>query len=258
MTHKLNAWLATIIVASYFSVSTPAARAADPAIDYLNPKVLNGTVYADDSLKQKLFTFHRVATNSGSSIHVVREFNLPDGKLAAREQVEYENGQLKSFVLEELQTGAKGSLVNDGKGKINFEFSEGSNKKTGSEKFLNEIIVSDMVAPYIAAHWDELMKGDSVKCRLVSVSRAETVGFKFFKDSDSTWQGKPVTIITLQPSSIIVARFVDPLHFAFEKGGQHRVYQYSGRTTPSIQKNGKWQDLDAVTVFDWNDNSSEK
>lgn len=249
MTHKLSTLLTTICAALFLSAC--ASHAADPGIDYLNPKTLNGTIYADESLKQVLFTFHRTATNSGAAIHVVREFNLPGGKLAAREQVDYENGQLKSFVLEELQTGAKGTLTVQPGGKINFEYSEGSTRKTGSEKFLNEILVSDMVAPYIAAHWDELEKGETVKCRLVSVSRAETVGFKFFKESDSTWHGKPVTIVTLQPSSFIIAKIVDPLHFAFERGGQHRVYQYSGRTTPSVQKNGKWQDLDAVTVFDW-------
>jgi len=229
-------------------------RAADPAIDYLEPKILTGTLYADASLKQVLFTFRRTATNSGSAINIVREFNLPDGTLAAREQVVYENGQLKSFVLEELQTGAKGSAtvqIVGGEPKMNFNYTEGATKKSGNEKFLNEILVSDMVGPYIAAHWDALVKGGVVKCRLVSVSRAETVGFKFFKDSDTTWQGKPATMITLQPSSIIIARFVDPLHFIVEKDAPHRVFQYTGRTTPSIRKDGKWDDLDAVTVFDW-------
>jgi hypothetical protein len=229
---------------------TQTVHAADPAIDYLVPKTLAGTIYADDSLKQVLFTFHRVATNSGSEIQVLREFNLPNGKLAARERVVYEGGKLKSFSLEELQTGAKGSLTAAGD-KLNFNFTDGSTKKTGTEKFLNEILISDMVGPYIAAHWDTLTKGGVVKCRLVSVSRAETVGFKFFKESDTTWKGKPVIMVTLQPSSILIARFVDPLHFVIEKDGQHRVLQYTGRTTPSIQKNGKWDDLDAVTVFDW-------
>jgi len=223
-------------------------------VDYLEPKILTGTLYADASLKQVLFMFRRTATNSGSTINVVREFNLPDGKLAAREQVVYENGQLKSFVLEELQTGAKGSATvqtAEGGQRINFSYTEGATKKSGNEKFLSEILVSDMVGPYIAAHWDALAKGEVVKCRLVSVSRAETVGFKFFKESETTWQGKPATLITLQPSSIIIARLVDPLHFIVEKDAPHRVFQYSGRTTPSIRKNGKWDDLDAVTVFDW-------
>jgi len=215
---------------------------------------LKATIYADASLKQVLFTFVRTATNSGSTIRVERNFNLPDGKLAAREQVVYEKGQLKSFLLEELQTGAKGSVVvqsSGGDAKLNFNFTDGATKKNGSEKFLSEILISDMVGPFMAAHWDTIAKGDAVKCRLVSVSRAESVRFKFFKESDSTWHGKPVIIVTLQPSSIIIAKFVDPLHFIIEKDGQHRVLQYTGRTTPSIRKDGKWQDLDAVTVFDW-------
>jgi hypothetical protein len=223
-------------------------------VDYLEPKSFTGTIYSDASLKQVLFTLRRTATNSGSAIQVLREFYLPDGKIAAREQVAYENGQLKSFVLEELQTGAKGSVTVQSSGseqKIVFNYAEGSTKKSNSEKFVDDILISDMVGPYIASHWNALAKGSVVKCRLVSVSRAETVGFKFFKESDSTLHGKPVSIVTLQPSSIIIAKFVDPLHFIVEKDAPHRVFQYTGRTTPSIRKSGKWEELDAVTVFDW-------
>jgi hypothetical protein len=36
-----------------------------------------------------------------------------------------------------------------------------------------------------------------------------------------------------------------------EKNGQHRVLQYTGRTTPKIKFKSGWKDLDAVTVFDW-------
>jgi len=230
------------------------ARAADPAVDYLNPKNFTGTIYADESLKHELFTFRRTATTSGSTINVLRDFNLPDGKLAARERVTYENGQLKSFQLDEPQKGAKGSAVvqsEGGEAKLVFNYTEGGTTKTGSEKFLSDILTSDMVGPYIAAHCDELTKGESVKCRLISVSRAETVGFKFFKESDATWQGVPVMMVRMQPTSIIIAQIVAPLHFVVEKAAPHRVLQYTGRTTPCILKNGKWEDLDAVTVFDW-------
>jgi hypothetical protein len=229
-------------------------HAADGSIDYLEPKAFTGKIYSDASLKQVLFTFRRAATNSGSEIHVVRDFNLPNGKLAARERVVYEGSQLKSLVLEEFQDGAHGVAKVEsigGESKINFNYTAGSTKKTGSEKYLNEILTSDMVGPFISAHFDEIAKGGVVKCRLISVSRAETVGFKFIKESDTTWNGKPAMLITLQPSSIVIAHLVDALHFVVEKDGIHRVLQYTGRTTPCIKKNGKWEDLDAVTVFDW-------
>ena len=251
MTHSSRASLLTVLFALLFS---NLLHAAEPRIDFLNPKVFTGTIYSDASLKQVLFKFRRTATNSGSEIHVVRDFSLPNGKLAARERVVYEGSQLKSITLEEMQAGAKGVAEVQsvgGESKMNFDYTEGSAKKTGSEKFFNEILTSDMVGPFIAAHFDEIAKGAVIKCRLISVSRAETVGFKFLKESETTWNGKPAMVITLQPSSVIIAHLVDPLHFVVEKDGMHRVLQYTGRTTPSIEKNGKWEDLDAVTVFDW-------
>jgi len=249
--YSFRTWLLAVFFMLFFA---NRLHAADTPVDYLEPKAFTGKIYSDASLKKVLFTFSRTATNSGSEIHVVREFNLPNGKLAAREKVVYDGTRLKSLMLEEFQNGSEGMAkveTKDGESKINFNFTEGSTRKTGSEKFLNEILTSDMVGPFIAAHFDEIAQGAVVKCRLISVSRAETVGFKFVKESDTTWHGRPAILIALQPSSIIIARLVDPLHFVVEKEGIHRVLEYTGRTTPSIEKNGKWEDLDAVTVFDW-------
>jgi hypothetical protein len=201
-----------------------------------------------------LFTIRRVATNDGFTIHVIREFKLPDGTLAARERVVYEGNHLKSFAFEDLQRGSGGNLTVQSAGsdlKMNFSYTEGKTKKTGSEKFMDDMLVSDMVGPYIVAHWDSLTKGATVKCRLIAMSRVETVGFKFFKVADTTWHDKPVMMVTLEPTSIIISQLVEPMHFVIEKESPHRIFQYTGRTTPSVLKNGKWEDLDPVTVFDW-------
>jgi hypothetical protein len=55
----------------------------------------------------------------------------------------------------------------------------------------------------------------------------------------------------MEVSSLLLAPLVDPLFFTIEKAPPHRVLQYVGRTTPKIQSRGKWKDLDAVTVIDW-------
>ena len=102
-----------------------------------------------------------------------------------------------------------------------------------------------------AAHSDRLPKGATVQCRLLALSRVETVGFKFFKEADTSWNHKPVMMVTLEPTSVIIAQLVEPMHFVIEKESPHRIYQYTGRTTPSVLKNGTWEDLDPVTVFDW-------
>ena len=98
---------------------------------------------------------------------------------------------------------------------------------------------------------DALSRGEKVKCRYIVVPRSETVGFTFVKDSETTWQGRSVLVVRMEATSRIIAALVDPLFFTMEKDAPHRTVQYVGRTTPKIQVGGKWKDLDAVTVFDW-------
>ncbi len=252
MTPKIHRLVLVFIAIALFHT---LVRGADVGTGYLEPKTLKATIYADASLKKVLFTFHRSATNSGSSVYVVREYNLPDGTAVGRERVVYDGNKMRSFAFDDLQTGAKGSAdvkKTGGEERMDFKYTEGSTKKSGNEKVVPDILVSDMIGPFIVAHWKELAGGASVKFRLIATTRAETVGFKLYKESETTWHGKPAINIRMQPSSIIIARLVDPLHFIVEKDGEHRVFEYIGRTTPRIQKNGKWEDLDAVTVFDWN------
>lgn len=230
-----------------------SVRATDVGVDFLEPEVLTGTVYADSTLERVLFTFRRTATRSDSTVQVLRDFSLPDGTLAARERVVYQGSQLKSFSLQDFQIGSKGSaVVQPGEAKMNFQFALGATRRNGNEKFSDQIVVNDMVGPFIATHWNALASGEVLKCRFVSIPRAQTVGFKFFKESETTWRGKPVMIVKAQPTSILIAQLVAPLHFVVDKAGRHHVLEYTGRTTPKFRKNGKWEDLDAVTVIDWN------
>ncbi|HLX72033.1 MAG TPA: hypothetical protein VKV04_20650 [Verrucomicrobiae bacterium] len=235
-----------------------SARAVNTTIDYGEPENLTGTVYADGTLTRVLFTFRRTATRSGSTVQVYRDFYLPDGTLAARERVIYQGGQLKSFSLDDFQIGSRGSAVvqpSAREAKMNFQYAVGTTRRNGNEKFMDQILVNDMVGQYISSHWEALARGQVLKCRVVSIPRAETVGFKFFKESETTWHGKPVMIVKAQPTSFLIAQLVAPLHFIVDKTGAHNVLEYTGRTTPKFRKNGKWEDLDAVTVIDWNGTS---
>ena len=60
-----------------------------------------------------------------------------------------------------------------------------------------------------------------------------------------------MVIIKMEPTSLIIARLVDPVFFTLEKNDQHRVLRYTGRVTPKTKVGNKWDDLDATVVFDW-------
>ena len=238
-----------------------AAQSPDAPLMYEEPKFLAGAIYSSDPDKaQLLFNFKRVATRSGSTLKVERDYTYPDGRLAARERVVYEGNALLSYDLEELQVGAVGfakiqhPVGNDAKvGGIDFEYRKepGSRPKSRFESLVDNTLINDMVGPFLVAHWEAFARAEKVKCRYVVVPRRETVGFSFSKTSDSVWQGHEVLIVKMEATSPFVATLVDPLFFTIEKAPPHRVFQYAGRTTPKINVRGKWKDLDAVTVFDW-------
>jgi hypothetical protein len=227
-------------------------------VDYLEPALLTGIIRAKPpEPKRILFTFRRTAVRAGSTVRVLREYNRPNGIVAARERVMYEGGRLVSCQLEELQSGGSGSAVvrPDPKApnerQIVFEYTQDHTKKTGIERLDKDTLINDMVGPFLAAHWDALRSGSAVKFRFAVIPRAETVGFKLTREAETTRDGKTVVVVRMEPTSWIIARWVDPLFFTVEKEGQHRVLQYVGRTTPRIQTGNGWEDLDALTVFDW-------
>jgi len=235
------------------------ALPAEP-FDFADPALLTGTVYETGSGHKKiLFKFQRTATRTGSMVNVVRKFTLPDGTTAATETIVYEAGQMIACEIKELQAGLtgtiqiKGSPKNPARQKITISHGRvGDPKKPGtSDDLPKDALIDDTIYPFIMAHWDELMRGTSVKFRFVALEWEKTFGFKFSKTGESTWEGLPVVTLRMEPTNLLVARFMNPLTFTVEKNSPHRVVEYLGRTTPR-QKNGSaWKYLDADTVFDW-------
>jgi hypothetical protein len=243
---------------SLLAAAETTSKESPGGIDYLEPPVLTGTIYAKaPDPKEVLFTFRRTATRSGPTVRVLREYTRPNGALAARERLVYEAGRLVSCHLEELQSGGSGSVVvqpdrTDSKERrIAFEYTQDHKQKIGTEKLEEDTLVNDMVGPFIATHWNDLMSRLTVKFRFAVITRAETIGFKLSKKSETTWRGKPAVLLKMEPTSWIIAQWVDPLFFTVETEGQHRVLQYLGRTTPGIRKGNGWEDLDALTIFGW-------
>ncbi|HVV71394.1 MAG TPA: hypothetical protein VHI52_07835 [Verrucomicrobiae bacterium] len=241
-------------------IAPPPFAATQPALTYENPKHLTAEIYSQDGDRRELlFRFERQASREGKNLIVLREYKYPDGKLAARERFVYQGDALKLFALEELQTGGQGSAaikrVAPGHDTIDFTYfpEPGIKPKLDSEPLRPETLVNDMVGQFLVSHWDQLARGEKVRCRYMVVPRRETVGFTFIKTAESSLNGQPVVTVKMEPTSALLAALVKPLLFTLEKNHPHRVLQYVGRTTPKLKVGSKWTDLDALTVFDWAD-----
>jgi hypothetical protein len=244
----------------------PPARAANAAsptpsagYDYAKPKLLTGTLYAIGSdRKRALFTFRRTATHSGATVRVERRFLGPNNSVAAVEKVLYESNQLVSYEMQDFQANVSGSVhieadpKNPARQKIYISYTRSLNPPKGRARTLQpDTIVDDTLYPFMIAHWDELLQGDAVKFRFISLEWERTFEFRLLKTDESVENGHAVVQITMKPTSLFVARLVQPLTFIVEKNAPHHILSYIGRTTPRIRKGNSWKYLDAETVFDY-------
>lgn len=257
-------WLGFCLLLPELRLWPAQPTAAGPQTERQDQETLTASVYDKAGTpRQLLYRFKRVATRSGDTIRVLREFSYPDGKPAAREQVLYDANTLKTYQLEELQTGWTGTANierapnNPAAAKIVFTYRRNaaaqSTAATRKEPLVPDTLVSDMLGFFFASHWEALQQGRKVTCRYVVVPRRETIGFSFKTESESKFKDRQAIVVKMQPSSLVFSVLVDPLYFTVEKAPPHRVLQYTGRTMPKKLEGGQWQDLDAVTVFDWPD-----
>jgi hypothetical protein len=250
-------WL-SLLSWTMISASGDEAVAQSSVSIYEGPPVLTASIYARNSAKL-LFKFKRTVSCSGAKVSVMREYSYPDGRLAAREQVAYEGNVLRSYRLEELQIGSSGvaTLGRDprdpAKTLVNVEYSKdtGSRARARNETTESGVLVNDMVGAFIASNYERLQNGAKVNCRYLVISRRETVGLSFIKERETSWHGRDVIVLRMQPTSRLISVLVDPLYFVVEKASPHRVLQYVGLTTPKVGESGHWKDLEATTVFDW-------
>ena len=257
-------WLTLLLLAGRLAgqAADTNAPAAIPKIDLASPSLMTGTFYEVGTDRKKvLFKYRRVATHEGGIVHVEQIFSLPDGTVVCREHIRYRGDQLVSYAMEDLQAAIRGriSIAPDPKkpreDRIKLDFIEGRKTeekiKDASESMEKNTLIADTIYPYILTHWDELLQGATVKFRFISLDPARTFGFHLVKMGAADWQGHPAIRIKMEASNFIVAHLINPIYFVIEQAPPHRIFSYTGRTTPRVLVNGSWKPVDAEAVFDW-------
>ncbi len=178
---------------------------------------------------------------------VIRNFfRYPDGKEAVNEEIVLENNRVKSIRIEQKQLGETyTAVVRDGV--VFYTRTAGGKTKESHEDLPDDVLIGPQIVTFAAAHWDELMKGESKHFRIMVVDRQETFGFKIYKE-DSESNDKTVTL-KIKPSSVFIAAVVKPIAFRFD-AKTRKVHTIIGRTAPKLRNGDKWSDLDAEMVFD--------
>lgn len=170
--------------------------------------------------------------------------------MAARARVLLQGGsQVLEYRVDKYQTGERGKIEVQGN-RIHFVFHDRQGHvKTADETLEGDLVVGLSIRDHILEHWKDLLNGDTVKIRFGVPERQETVGFELFKDHENRdAQGRSSVIFEMKPTSFFVAALVKPIYFSFDKSNG-KLLEFKGRTIPYRNVDGKFQDLDALTVY---------
>ena len=253
-------WIVLLLVWQTFSHSGLAADSSDIAAagDVAGPARVTGTLYEIGSNRHTiLYRFVRTARRSGSTVRVQRQFTTPDGTVAAAETVLYQSNRLVAYEMKEFQANLSGSVwiepdpAKSGQPNILIGYGKSLAPPRGDPQPLKpDTLIDDDLYPFMLVHWNELMRGEPVKFRFVSIEWKRTFNFQLVKTGEAVVDGHPCEQITMNPSGLLLAQVVNPLVFTVEKAAPHMLLSYIGRTTPRVKKGDDWKYLDAETVFD--------
>ncbi len=208
-----------------------------------------GTIYEKDSSPLKeLYKYEHKVKAEDKKVSVENHFFDLEGKEVTTEFAEIAPGE-KVIMFKQIQKQLEAEgLIEVKDDKVYFTYTKDGKTKKEEEKLKDNFVVTPTVIPYLQKNWEQIKAGKDVDIRLGVVDRLETVGFRFKKDREDTFDGKKVLLVRLEPSTWAIRQIVDPLTFTMSEDGS-RLLQLVGRTPLKKNVNGKWKDLDALTKY---------
>ncbi len=218
--------------------------------------IMRGKIYdRDGDPNKQLFEFVRTEKMENGKKIVVVDFKDMEGKAALTEKLVYPavppSGVSVPFETYEFERFQNNEVVKiyPKENKLYFDYKKNEKIKKNDETIEKNTITRDQLATIVINNWDTLMKGETIKSRFIVPDRAETIGFKLFKDSEESLNGKSTVKITMKPSSFVIALLAKAIYFYFEKDGEHRLLRAVGRT-PVLKKDGNdLKNIDGIIDF---------
>ncbi|MCO5141937.1 MAG: hypothetical protein M9962_02475 [Oligoflexia bacterium] len=171
------------------------------------------------------------------------------------ERTTTENGKLVEYLYEQHQVNEKGS-IRVAENKVIYQFFNKGKWKTETEDYEENMIVPDMIHSFLADHYEEIKKGETIKFRFLLLERMESIGFKFFLEEEKMWEGRKVSEVIMKPSSFFIALIAPSIHFYLDANPPHRVYGIKGRLPirkaikNPPENRGDWKAIDGLVKVD--------
>jgi hypothetical protein len=212
--------MALFAFAPAFAAETPTGS-TDSATDSAKDKGFLAKIFDRGDRSKPMYLYVHEPKTEGEKRIVKNTFATPDGKEIAVENIEFNDGRLKSYQQIQKQVGADGKIEVQG-GDVVFTYTQDGKTKTSKEKLKDNFVVGPSLVGYLQGRWDQVAAGKDVDVRFGVVDRRETVGFTLKKEKEVDVAGQKAIVVKMKPTSFVIAALVNPIHFTFAGSKQVR------------------------------------
>lgn len=192
---------------------------------------------------KKIYSMAITEAPEGDLVKVTSTITDASQQVVQVETTWLKGDQIHKIELDQKQLGAQ-ARIEVGEKEVKFSKTIDSKTKEDSEKRKDTFVATLNFQKFVRSRWADIAAGKNVEFRYAVWDRMETIGFAIKKTGG---EGDHV-ILTMKPSSMIIAALVNPLEFKWAADGS-RLLEMKGRIAPKKKEGAKWKDQDAEVVY---------
>ena len=189
------------------------------------------------------FQTHSIITDQKAEKVLTEDADVSDGQIVSQRVIQYQ-----------LDHEYTVTVTN---GKVKFTDQDIAHQKTAKRDEVDwtaDFVTGPITEWFIDAHWDELMRGDTVHCRFGVLESLDTYGFNFSLKKKGTFKGHEIATIAMRPRSLF-----NSMMFSLMGGEMqldldlktHRVVHYLGLTPlQRADSKGKLHHFSAEIIYE--------
>lgn len=184
-----------------------------------------------------LFRQRNSVVREGKELILRHTYTEPDGQLAVREDVIFEDNKFKKYVVEFRGTDC-GCVLDRKEDKVVFSFTRGDTGKTGEADYTSNLVMGPTLTRFVHGNWDDLVQGKTAFFFLPAMNLQRVAQFRMYANTKSVWNRPGVIVLKMDLASAFLRFFVDPVDLVYDLRTK-RLLEIHGKSLLQRRVNGR-------------------
>ena len=200
--------------------------------------LFTGEIYLAGTNKGVLiFRQRNSVLRKGEQLILRHTYTKPNGALAVQEDVIFEKGIFKKYLVE-FKGSDCGCVLDRQENKLLFGFTRGDRDKKGKADYTSNLVMGPTLTRFIHKNWNRLIKDKQAFFYLPAMTLQRIARFRVYKNKKSPWNRPGVIVIKMELANALFRLFLDPVDLVYDLKTK-RLVEIHGKSLLERKVKGK-------------------